>query len=1019
MAPKKHVDADELMIVNDSPGEECRIAILQDGHLEELYTERTASATAVGNIYKGRVTNVEPAIQAAFIDYGEGVNGFLHISDLHPKYFPKRDGSERVERVGKKIPRRDRPPIQEALHRGDEILVQVLKEGIGTKGPTLTSYLSIPGRLLVLMPDMDRVGVSRKVEDEQKRRQMREILDSLNLPEGFGFILRTAGFDKTKTELKRDAAYLMRLWKVMEKRIQKVGAPCKLYTESDLLLRTVRDVLRPTIKTLVVDSESAYERVSAFLQVVAPRSAPKVIHYRRPVPIFHAFDIERQIELIHSREVPLPSGGRLVIDQTEALVAIDVNSGRSRSARDSETNAYETNCEAADEICRQLRLRDLGGLIVNDLIDMRSPKHRRQIEERFQANLKRDRARSTVLRISEFGILEMTRQRMRPSLRKSHFMSCPHCNGNGEIKVPEYVAADATRRIGLLLQYDRVRRVELVCSPRVASVLLSAKRRELVRLEDTSGKKVDVRVSDAIAVDRVDYYAYDDRNADIDIAKLPPLKAPSLEELEAEQAAPPVAVAEKSQAAPVTGKKKKRRRHGPADAAAIALAGGFDDDLTEEEAAEENAEIAAEKTAPAVLTAAPSASLNGEARQSEESTAREEGRRRRRRRRRKGNGNGGQQPSVSAAAEASSQSPVPAEASSAGSLNGAASSAASNAVAASPSLPTQSGSSSTAESSQEGTSKRKRRRKRRRHSDQQHSTTENAAAVASGDTGESHVRSEAEFESTSDVVTDSATQPSNATDQPVRVHELAKELQVSSREVIERCEPEPGIPPITSPLASVTAEEAERIRRLFQNGEVSAPASTSSQPSASDSDARTKQASEAQAVKKGSSRSRRRQGRSSDKTSAASAPQSAASTAPSAPPAASAEPQALKAAPTAVAEQTQPAGTDAAIMKTEKSQDNGRGRRTRRRHSSKKETVAEQATNQEGIMGAQRPQDTPEKSQPSNATHSGGSNAVQPPADSASSSKPTPPKKPRRALYRAGRGSVSSAAREHARGHDD
>ena len=1018
MAPKKQVDADELMIVNDSPGEECRIAILQDGYLEELYTERTASATAVGNIYKGRVTNVEPAIQAAFIDYGEGVNGFLHISDLHPKYFPKRGGNERTERVGKKIPRRDRPPIQEALHRGDEILVQVLKEGIGTKGPTLTSYLSIPGRLLVLMPDMDRVGVSRKVEDEQKRRQMREILDSLNLPEGFGFILRTAGFDKTKTELKRDAAYLMRLWKVMEKRIQKVGAPCKLYTESDLLLRTVRDVLRPTIKTLVVDSESAYERVSAFLQVVAPRSAPRVIRYRRPVPIFHAFDIERQIELIHSREVPLPSGGRLVIDQTEALVAIDVNSGRSRSARDSETNAYETNCEAADEICRQLRLRDLGGLIVNDLIDMRSAKHRRQIEERFQTNLKRDRARSTVLRISEFGILEMTRQRMRPSLRKSHFMSCPHCNGNGEIKVPEYVAADATRRIGLLLQYDRVRRVELVCSPRVASVLLSAKRRELVRLEDTSGKKVDVRVSDAIAVDRVDYYAYDDRNADIDIAKLPPLKLPSLEELEAEQAAPPAVVAEDAHAVPATGKKKKRRRHGPADAAAIALAGGFDDDLTEEEAAEEDAEIAAEKAAPAVPAAAPSASLNGEAKQPEESTAREEGRRRRRRRRRKGNGNGGQQPPVGAAAEVSGKTPAPAEASSTGSLNGAASPAASNAVAASPPSPMQHGStSSTAESSlQEGTSKRKRRRKRRRHGDQQHGETESAAAVASSGTGESHVRPEAEVESKPDVVISPATQPSNATSPPVRVHELAKELQVSSREVIERCEPEPGIPPITSPLASLTAEEAERIRRLFQNGEASVPVSTS--PSASDSDAKTKQASEAQAVKKGSSRSRRRQSRSSGKSSTASAPQSAASTAPSAPPAAS-EPRTSKAAPTAVAEPTQPAGTDAAIMKTEKSQDNGRVKRTRRRHSSKKETVAEQATNQEGIMEAQKPQDTPEKSQPSNATNSGGSNAAQPPADSASSSKPTPPKKPRRALYRAGRGSVSSAAREHARGHDD
>lgn len=520
------------MVVNDVPGEECRIAIIQDGHLEELYSERTDSATNVGNIYKGRVNNVEPAIQAAFIDYGEAQNGFLHISDLHPRYFP---GKERTERVGKKIPRRERPLIQDALKRGDEVLVQVLKEGIGTKGPTLTSYLSIPGRLLVAMPDMDRVGVSRKVEDEDKRREMRKILDSLDLPENFGFILRTAGFGQPKSELKRDAAYLMRLWKTMEKRIQTIKAPCELYAESDVLIRTIRDVVRPTIQAVVVDSESAFDRASAFLRVVAPRSAPKLLRYSGKVPIFHAFDIERQIDLIHSRVIPLPSGGALVIDQTEALVAIDVNSGRSRSARDSETNAYQTNCEAVDEICRQLRLRDLGGLIVNDLIDMRMHKHRRLIEDRFVQNLKRDRARTTVLRISEFGLLEMTRQRMRPSMRKTHFMPCPHCHGQGEIKSPDSVGADAVRQMGYLLQFDRVRRLEVVCSPRVASVLLSNKRRELVRLEDAAAKGIDVRVSDAIAVDRVDFYAYDDRNADIDITKLPRPNAPTLVELEAAQ----------------------------------------------------------------------------------------------------------------------------------------------------------------------------------------------------------------------------------------------------------------------------------------------------------------------------------------------------------------------------------------------------------------------------------------------------------------------------------------------------
>ena len=587
----------ELMLVNSASGEECRIAILQDGHLEELYSERVASATNVGNIYKGRVTNVEAAIQAAFVDYGQARTGFLHISDLHPRYFP---GSKRTERVGRKIPRRERPPIQDALKRGDEVLVQVLKEGIGTKGPTLTSYLSIPGRLVVMMPEMDRVGVSRKLEDPEKRREMREILDSVKLPEGFGFILRTAGFAKGKTELTRDVAYLTRLWKVMDKRIKTVATPCELYGESDLLIRTIRDVLRPSIGAIVVDCESARERASAFLRVVAPRSAPKIIQYRGPAPIFHAFDVERQIEMIHSREVPLPSGGKLVIEQTEALVAIDVNSGRSRSARDSETNAYRTNCEAADEICRQLRLRDLGGLVINDLIDMHMARHRRDIEERFRQCLKRDRAKAMVLPISEFGILEMTRQRMRPSLRKSHYMPCTQCDGHGEIKTPESVGADAMREVGFLLQFERVKRVELVCSPRVASVLLSSRRRELVALEDGVQKKIEVRVSDAIAVDRVDYYAYDERNVNIDISKLPALKPPTVAQLELEDRTSAAEAKTEDRAATTSTKKRRRRRSASAPGSAEPTAIQPEDlepDEAQTKADESTTDAASEETA--------------------------------------------------------------------------------------------------------------------------------------------------------------------------------------------------------------------------------------------------------------------------------------------------------------------------------------------------------------------------------------------------------------------------------------
>jgi len=543
------------MIVNDDPGVETRIAILEGGRLEELYTERTKAATGVGNIYKGRVTNVEASIQAAFIEYGGEQSGFLHVTDLHPRYFP---GKEVSERVGKKIARHARPPIQQCLKRGDEILIQVMKQGIGTKGPTLTSYLSISGRLTVMMPYMDKVGVSRKIEDEDERRAMRKVIDSLNLPKGFGFILRTAGLGKKSAEVKRDIAYLLRLWKMIEKRIVSIGVPCPLYNESDLLIRTIRDILRPSIGAIVVDSDSAHDKIIAFLKIVAPRSGIHVVRYRQPTPIFHAFAIEHQIEEIHSCEVALPSGGCLVINQTEALVAIDVNSGKSKLARNSEENAFHTNIEAADEICRQLRLRDLGGIVVNDLIDMNSASHRRKIEERFQANLERDRARSTVLPISRFGLIEMTRQRIRPSVLDSHYVPCSHCDGRGHVKTDEEVAADATRHCGWILHYEKVHRVELVCSPSVGTYLLSNKRRELDTYETKTGKRIVVRISEDLASDKVDYHAYDVRETDIDISKLPSSDTPTITSLEKSEKA--FQSGHRSQEEIGTGRRRSRRR---------------------------------------------------------------------------------------------------------------------------------------------------------------------------------------------------------------------------------------------------------------------------------------------------------------------------------------------------------------------------------------------------------------------------------------------------------------------------
>lgn len=511
--------SNKQLVINYVPGEECRVAVTDDSRLEELHAERMDNASHVGNIYVGKVVNVEPAIQAAFVDFGLEANGFLHVTDLHPRYFPGED-QETTERVGKKTPRRERPPIQACLRRGQEIAVQVLKEGVGSKGPTVTSYLSIPGRFLVMMPLMDKVGVSRKVEDEETRRKMRDILDQLDLPEGFGFILRTAGMDRGKMELKRDLAYLQRLWKDMEKRWKSGNKPRLLYSESDLLVRSLRDILTTDIDRVVIDNEAALNRASRFLKIVAPRTSTKLVRYTGNAPLFHAMGIEQQINTIHAREVPLPGGGRLVIDETEALVAIDVNSGKMRDAKDAETTAYRTNMEAADEIARQLRLRDVGGVIVNDFIDMRSLKHRRDLETRFKDNLKKDRARTTTAPVSPFGVIEMTRQRMRGSHESMHFAVCPTCRGRGLLQKPDSVAADGLRELQAILSSDRVFRVELVVSPRIAGELLSSKRKALSRVERAMAKRVDVRVSEAIPLDRVSFYAYDERGADVDVSKL-------------------------------------------------------------------------------------------------------------------------------------------------------------------------------------------------------------------------------------------------------------------------------------------------------------------------------------------------------------------------------------------------------------------------------------------------------------------------------------------------------------------
>lgn len=511
--------ASQDMLINHIAGEECRIAIVEKDKLEELYTERASDNLHVSNIYRGRVTNIEPSIQAAFIDFGLERNGFLHISDLHPKYFPG-DEKEMTEKVGLKTPRKDRPPIQSCLKRGQEILVQVLKEGIGTKGPTLTSYLSIPGRFLVMMPHMEQLGVTRKIEDDETRKKGRKVLEQLDVPKGFGFILRTAGIGRNKTELKRDLSYLQRLWKDIASEMKRGKGPRLLYTESDLIIRTLRDVMTTDVKRIVVDDYDAATQVKNFLRIAMPRSSTKVIYYDRHLPLFDSFGIESQVQSIKAREVKLPNGGSLVFDQTEALVAIDVNSGKYRDNKDAEMTAFLTNKEAVDEIARQLRLRDLGGVIVLDLIDMYKHSHRRQIEKMFRDAIKKDRARTKPLKINDIGLLTLTRQRMRPSLKTAYQQECPTCAGLGTISTPEAIANEIVHKLQLYLNHDRVSRIELKVSHDVAAVLFNRKREAVQGLESQTGKSAEVVIDPNVSGNGVELICYDSKSVHVDTEKL-------------------------------------------------------------------------------------------------------------------------------------------------------------------------------------------------------------------------------------------------------------------------------------------------------------------------------------------------------------------------------------------------------------------------------------------------------------------------------------------------------------------
>jgi ribonuclease E len=408
-----------------------------------------------------------------------------------------------------------KPPIQDIFRRGDEVLIQVIKESIGTKGPTLSTYISIPGRYLVLMPGLNRVGVSRKIADEGQRRKLREIMTELNPPKGLGFIVRTAGLDRSKRDLARDLAYLLRLWKVILRRIKKAKGPTPIYQESDMITRTIRDIFTAEIDTIWIDEPAAFERAQEFLRVVMPRFVNRLKLYDEKVPLFHKYGIEEEIAKIQRRRVDLPEGGSIVIDQTEALVAIDVNSGNFRVENDAERTAYEMNLRAAKEIARQLRLRDLGGVIVNDFIDMRDEKNRRGVEKALRDAIKRDRARTKVLRMSQFGLIEMTRQRIRPSLKRSVYEDCSHCLGNGQVKTVESMSIEVMRLLALSSHRDDIRRVNISVSEPVETYLNNRKRKELSKFEIEANMTILIRGEEGAPPEHLQIDCFDASNNEI------------------------------------------------------------------------------------------------------------------------------------------------------------------------------------------------------------------------------------------------------------------------------------------------------------------------------------------------------------------------------------------------------------------------------------------------------------------------------------------------------------------------
>ncbi|HOW56615.1 MAG TPA: Rne/Rng family ribonuclease [Smithellaceae bacterium] len=533
----------QVMLINAVHKEQKRMATVDEkGKLIEFNIQMSVKDPITGNIYKGKVLKVERGLQAAFVDFGGGKDGFLPLRDVSPDYFTEQENG------------------RTALKNSQEIIVQVVREVSGNKGALLTSYISMPGRYVVLLPNKPGSGISRKIENEEDRQKIKTLMDQIKIPDDMGCIVRTAGINRTKQEIIRDYQHLLRLWKEIQKRAKGISAPALIHQETDFGVRSLRDYLTPEIEEILVDDADTYRQMRSYLQAVAPRHAKMIKLYKEKIPIFERYQMEEQIRLIYQERVDLKSGGYIIINPTEAMISIDVNSGRGSNKRNIEETAFKTNIDACEEIARQLRLRDLGGLIVIDFIDMMDKKHNAEVEKLFKKALSVDRARIQLSRISKFGILELSRQKKQSTIQEISYMTCPYCKGSGLRPSLEYAALGAFRKIESEVVKGIYCDLRITLPHEIASYILNLKRSELLNLESAFGLSLYISGNPDMPWDNVEMqHILKESPCPAAIKETKASAADAAAETEDKSAEPKLA---EHTATEKPGKKKSRRRRG-------------------------------------------------------------------------------------------------------------------------------------------------------------------------------------------------------------------------------------------------------------------------------------------------------------------------------------------------------------------------------------------------------------------------------------------------------------------------